>query len=197
MKKTIYKMLCCAMIIAVGASSCQKTEEAKEKAATSTTKTKRNDLPNYRYVDVDTILKKYNLSIDYNDEMVKRQDAYASEARRHENSIKSMMSQMEHKYKNNQYDEQSFNADQAKLQQMQTSAQSSLENLQMDGAKAEMEASKAVMDSIQAFIKDYNAKHHYDAILIKAATLYIDPALDITDEVVAGLNARYNKKAKK
>lgn len=33
----------------------------------------------------------------------------------------------------------------------------------------------------------------YDAILFKAATLYINPALDITNEVVEGLNARYNK----
>jgi outer membrane protein len=56
-----------------------------------------------------------------------------------------------------------------------------------------MEAQKIVNDSIQKFIEVYNAQHGYDAILLKAATLYIDPALDITDEVVEGLNARYNK----
>lgn len=28
---------------------------------------------------------------------------------------------------------------------------------------------------------------------MKAATLYINPALDVTDEVVKGLNERYNK----
>ena len=36
--------------------------------------------------------------------------------------------------------------------------------------------------------------HTYDAIFFKNATLYINPNLDITDEIVEGLNARYNKK---
>ena len=47
-------------------------------------------------------------------------------------------------------------------------------------------------DSIESFIKEYNAKKHYDAILYKAAGVYFNPDLDITDEVIKGLNARYN-----
>jgi outer membrane protein len=56
-----------------------------------------------------------------------------------------------------------------------------------------MKGQQAVNDSIKAFIAEYNKTRGYDAILIKNATLYINPALDITDEVVEGLNARYNK----
>ena len=48
-------------------------------------------------------------------------------------------------------------------------------------------------DSIDSYIKDYNAKHGYDAILFKNAGVYFNPALDITNEVIEGLNARYNK----
>lgn len=44
------------------------------------------------------------------------------------------------------------------------------------------------------YIEEYNKTRGYDAILMKAATLYISPDLDITDEVLEGLNARYNKK---
>ena len=54
-------------------------------------------------------------------------------------------------------------------------------------------AQRTVNDSIQAFIKDYNKTRGYDAILYKNATLYINPDLDITSEVLEGLNARYNK----
>ncbi len=50
-------------------------------------------------------------------------------------------------------------------------------------------------DSIEAFIKDYNRKKGYDAILYKAAGVYFNPALDITNEVIDGLNKRYNKVA--
>ena len=50
-------------------------------------------------------------------------------------------------------------------------------------------------DSIEAFIKEYNKTRGYDAILYKAVGVYFNPALDITDEVIKGLNARYNKVA--
>ena len=59
--------------------------------------------------------------------------------------------------------------------------------------QSKMEAQKTVNDSISSFIKEYNKKYGYDAILLKGATLYIDPRLDITDDVIKGLNARYNK----
>ena len=129
--------------------------------------------------------------------MMRMQGVYENEAKKHDNNIKAFANSMQSKYQNNQYTEQTFNADQTKMQQMQASAQSSLEKLQNSSAKAAMEAEKVIQDSIQNFIKEYNAKHNYDAILYKAATLYINPALDITDEVVEGLNARYNNKAKK
>ena len=54
-------------------------------------------------------------------------------------------------------------------------------------------SAKIVNDSIMSYIKEYNESHHYDAIFMKAATLYINPDLDITDEIIEGLNARYNK----
>ena len=48
-------------------------------------------------------------------------------------------------------------------------------------------------DSIESFIKEFNKTKGYDAILYKAAGVYFNPALDITDEVIKGLNARYVK----
>lgn len=195
MKKSIISVLVCATALAVGFGACNndnadKKNEGKPKAAATAP---AKVLPNYRYVDIDTILEKYNLSKDYNEDMLRMQSEMENEAKRQENSIKSFANSMQSKYQNNQYTEQSFNADQTKMQQMQASAQSSIERMQTNNAKAALDAQKVIQDSLNNFIKDYNAKHHYDAILYKAATLYIDPALDITDEVVEGLNARYNK----
>ncbi len=50
---------------------------------------------------------------------------------------------------------------------------------------------KALMDSINNFIIEFNKERKYDAILFRDAGLYFNPALDITAEVVEGLNARY------
>ncbi|MDE5773243.1 MAG: OmpH family outer membrane protein [Muribaculaceae bacterium] len=193
MKKSIFSVLMCAAALALLGACSQKEADQKDNKAAKAPTASTKVLPNYRYVDIDTILDKYNLSKDYNEEMMRMQDQIESEAKRHESNIKSFANTMQHKMESNQYNEQNYTADQTKMQQMQANAQSSLEKMQTNSAKAAMDAQKVIQDSLNNFIEDYNAKHHYDAILYKAATMYIDPALDITDEVVEGLNARYNK----
>lgn len=51
-------------------------------------------------------------------------------------------------------------------------------------------------DSIQSFLRDYNKQKGYSIILSKAGDniLYANPAMDITTDVVNGLNKRYKKK---
>lgn len=151
-------------------------------------------MPNYRYVDLDTVLAKYNLAKDYNDEMLRMQNNMESEVRRHENTIQAKATAMQNKLQNNGYlTEASLKEDQQQIANLQTNAQKAVAALQNNFESTAMLAQKTVTDSITAFIQEYNSKKGYDAIFMKAATLYINPALDITDEIVEGLNARYNK----
>ena len=181
----------CAIMPSCGGND---QKAADKPAAAANAPEKAGQLPNYRYVDLDTVLSKYNLAKDYNEEMLRMQTNMESEVKRHENSIQSFASSMQKKLQNNGYlSEESYKADQDKINNMQATAQRSVASLQNNFETAAMNAQKTVNDSIQAFIKDYNAKKGYDAIFFKAATLFINPDLDITSEVVEGLNARYNK----
>ena len=151
-------------------------------------------LPNYRYVDLDSVLSNYNLAKDYNEEMLRMQSNMQSEVKRHENSLQSLATTMQNKIQNNSYlSEASYQADQQQYADMQNKAQRAVATLQNNFETTAMIAQKTVNDSIEAFIQEYNLKKGYDAIFFKAATLYINPALDITGEVIEGLNARYNK----
>lgn len=151
-------------------------------------------LPNFRYVDLDSILSNYNLAKDYNEEMLRMQTNLESEAKRHQNSLQSFAASVENKRQNNGYlSEASFNADMQQYNDMQTKAQRAVATLQNNFETAALIAQKTVNDSIEAFIRDYNLTKGYDAIFFKAATLYANPALDITQEVIIGLNERYNK----
>ena len=89
--------------------------------------------------------------------------------------------------------EASYNADVAKFNKMQQDAQAHLENLQRTTEQELAAQQQQLNDSIESFIKAYNATKGFDAILYKAAGVYFNPALDITDEVIEGLNARYNR----
>lgn len=151
-------------------------------------------LPNYRYVDLDSILSNYNLAKDYNEEMLRMQSNMQNEVKRHENSLQSLATTMQNKLQNNSYlSEASYQADQQQYADMQNKAQRAVAALQNNFETTAMIAQKSVNDSIEAYIYEYNMKKGYDAIFFKAATIYINPALDITNEIIEGLNARYNK----
>lgn len=186
-------------VLALVASACG-NENAKKDAPAAKAQTAKTDanLPNYRYVDLDSVLSKYNLAKDYNEEMLRMQTNMESAAKRHENKIQNFAATMQNKMQNNGYlSEASYRQDEQTINNMQSEAQRNIATLQNNYQSAAMQAQQAVIDSITQFIKDYNKTRGYDAIFQKASTLYINPDLDITDEVVEGLNARYNKVAKK
>ena len=173
MKQNLLKFssLSLALAICLGAASCGEGEKAQAPAAgVKAAKQAEGTLPNYRYVDIDTVLAKYNLAKDYNEEMLRMQTNMESEVKRHESSIQSFVSKMQNKMQNNGYlSQESYKADEQTVANMQQNAQRSVASLQSNFESAAMKAQKAVNDSIEAFIKSYNAKRGYDAIFLKAA----------------------------
>lgn len=194
MKKIFLSFAAAALSLSLLVTACSNNETNKDAQSKAKTSKTTENLPNYRYVDVDTILSRYNLAKDYQEEMIRMQNNVQNAAKRHEGKIQNYAASMENKMRNNGYlSEASVNQDRQTLANMQNEAQRSVAAMQQQMLEADNKANKAVIDSIQNFIKEYNKKHKYDAIFIKASTLYINPDLDITDEIVEGLNARYNK----
>ena len=196
MKKQLYSVFGLALAMAFSASvaSCGDTKEDKSAPAKQEKTVDTSSLPNYRYVDLDTLLTKYILAKDYNEEMLRMQENLENETKRHQTSLQNLATQIQNKAQNNGYlSQESFDTDQQKLASMQANAEKSVGVMQQKYAEAAAKAQQAVNDSIVTFIEEYNKKHGYDAIFNKAAALHFNPALDITDEIVEGLNARYNK----
>ncbi len=198
MKRNVFLALTLILGTLFSLSSCggnEKKDAAAPAAAAPKTEKKADVvLPNYRYVDFDTLLANYNLAKDYNEEIMRMQNNMEQEVKKHENSIQHLASQMQNKIQNNSYlTQESYESDQKKLNSLQANAQKSVGAMQQNFASKAEKAQKTVNDSIEAFIADYNRTHGYDAIFNKAAALHFNPALDITKEVVEGLNARYNK----
>ncbi len=196
MKKNLYTVfgMALALVIGTGVASCGDSKDEKAAPAKKTAVADSVALPNYRYVDMDTLLTRYILAKDYNEEMIRMQENLESETKRHQTSLQSLATQIQNKVQNNSYlSQESFDTDQQKLASMQSNAERSVGMMQQKYAEAAAKAQQAVSDSVTAFIEAYNKKHGYDAIFNKAAALHFNPALDITDEIVEGLNARYNK----
>ena len=82
------------------------------------------------------------------------------------------------------------------IEQQQQELQALQEELAVQFDQEQQKYNKEMRDSIQSFLREYNKSKGYSIILSKAGDniLYADPAMDITEDVVAGLNKRYKKK---
>lgn len=199
MKKLKFSTAAFAVALSLMAlSSCGQAEKDKapQKSAAAAA-SKAGELPNFRYVDLDTLMTRYNLAKDFNEEMLRMQNNLDNTARQKESSLRNYAAGVQKKYQNNTYlteaEQQAVQAEQQKIANMEEAARRDLASLQQNLQNVVLRQQATLSDSINSFIEAYNAKKGYDAILFKGAGLYFNPALDITDEVVEGLNARYNK----
>ncbi len=176
-----------------GNNTATPQEQPADNASASSVQNASSGL-NIRYVDGDSIAAHYNLAKDFKEMSIRTYSKLENAQRSRATEIQKFGSQIEEKMRSNGYlSEASYNADVEKLNKMQADAQSYLATLQRNAEQELMQQQIQLNDSIQAFIKDYNASRNYDAILLKSAGLLFNPALDITNEVIEGLNARYNK----
>ena len=179
-----------AVLLMASATSCNDKPAETPKAAGGT------GLENLkiRYIDEDSIMANYNLAKDINEAMLRRQNQFDAAQKQRGNEISKFGNAMQQKYQNNQYlTEDAFNADQAKLQKMQADAENYLASLQQSIQNELNQSQIQLLDSIDNFMKDYAKKKGFDMVLRKSATLFIDERYDVTDEVIEGLNKRYNK----
>lgn len=192
--KLMLGAFCLAISLSAGLASCgdDKKEEVKKPAAAQNVA--KGNLPNYRYVDLDSIVAKYNLAKDYNEEMVRMQSNAESQLGQKQKAMQTFAQQVQSKMQNNGYlTQESYQQDEQHMANLQRDYENSANTIQNNILNANVQAQKAINDSVTSFIESYNKARGYDAIFVKQSTLYINPALDITDEVIEGLNARYNK----
>lgn len=149
---------------------------------------------NIRYIDGDSLMTHYNLAKDFQEASMRAVSKIEGARQAKATEIQKFAAAIEQKGRSNGYlTEASYNADMQKLQKMQQDAENYLANLQRNTEMEMAQQQQQFQDSLQSFIKDYNAKKGYDAILFKSAGVYFNPALDVTNDVISGLNARYNK----
>ena len=203
MKKIAMSAALLAGLLSMGAlSSCggkestpaqaSATDAAAADGATSGT------LINIRYIDSDSILTHYQLAKDLQESTMRAVQRLDNARNAKGQEIQKFAASIEQKARSNGYlNEQSYNMDMQKLQKMQQDAENYLANLSRNADNELAQQQIQLNDSIEKFIKEYNASRGYDAILYKNAGVFFNPALDITTEVIEGLNAAYSKSADK
>ena len=151
------------------------------------------------YVDLDSLMSKYNLAQDINKEMMRKEEDIKMKLTEKYKELQADQADFELKYKNNVYAtperaQSEYNRIVQKEQEIVQYEQSLTIEFEREG----LLRNQALRDSISKFVNEYNKEKGYDFILTKLGEnlLYANPAYDITQEVANGLNKRYNTERK-
>lgn len=200
MKKSAFAVS--ALILAMSAMSCSdnstndsaKDADKAKKETAKATSDKFEPTTNIRYYNMDSVMNNYEMVKTFNEVNLRTMTELQNAEQSRGNEIQRMANSIQQKVQSNGYlSEASYNADMTALNQKQQQAQNYLGSLQAKAQQEAMRQQQVFLDSLNNFLADYNRTHHYDAILIYSPGEIFNPALDITDEVLAGLNARYKK----
>lgn len=149
------------------------------------------------YVDMDSVSSRYQLYLDLKKSLQKKQSNAESTLYKKGKDLNALAQQIQANMQTNKYTREQYEAAQRNFAQQQQSLQALQERLGNEFQTEQNKAMQEVHDSITNFLRSYNKDKKYTMIVEKANTLLIDPACDITKDVIAGLNKRYSDKTNK
>ena len=151
------------------------------------------------YVEVDSLLSKYEFCIEMNQEMVKKEENVRATLNEKGKKLEDEQKEFQYKYENNAFTQaraqEEYNRLMKKAQDLEVLKAKLAEELAIENQKNTLQ----LRDSIDNFMKIYNKDRKYSFIISNSGydnLLYADPAYNITQEIIDGLNARYVKKQK-
>ena len=199
MKKTSFTAKALLAALAIAAVGCDKatTSAPESPKETATAESAVGGIStNIRYIDVDSILSAYTLAQEILQQNQKDMVQYQQRERQKQAELERLGAEIQRKAQTNVYlSEASYKADVDAFNKKQEAAAREL-GAQQNKIQADVAARQArLTDSISSYVRDYNASRGYDAILLRESGVYFKPELNITAEIIEGLNARYTPAA--
>jgi len=151
------------------------------------------------YVEVDSLMTQYNFAKDYSVTLQKKSNNARNTLNQKGNALQAAMANFQQKLNNNGFQSREQAASQqAAIQRQQNDLQELQARLENELASETAKFNETLRDSLQNFLKSYNKDKKFDLILSKAGDniLMGNKKLDITQDVINGLNKRYKPTAK-
>lgn len=191
MKKTLILISAALMMVACGKKDNVNSRVANMSQAADQT------AGQIAYVEYDSIMSQYEYCKEYSAQLQQRSATYQQQLAAKQRALENAAEAFQRKIQSGQYTSQEqAQAEQQKLQKDQEQLQRLSVELEQKFAQEQEAINVALHDSVQNFLKDFNKDGRYSIIMAKVGDnlLYADPKLDLTDQIVKGLNKRYKKK---
>ena len=146
------------------------------------------------YVEVDSLMTQYTFAKDYTVTLEKKSNNARNTLTQKGNALQAAVNNFQQKLNNNGFQSrEQAESVQAAIQRQQADLQQLQARLENELASETAKFNQALRDSLNNFLQAYNKDKKYDLILSKAGDnlLFANKKLDITQDVINGLNKRY------
>ena len=185
-----------ASAITMAKSWCEKSK-TQEPQTPQTEKATPTDGMKIAYVEVDSIMTNYTFCKDYSLILQKKGQNIQNTLEAKQRQLQAAAANFQQKVQQNAYTQEQAQSIGAGLQKQQNDLQVLNQRLSNEFQVETEKYNKALRDSIQHFLAEYNKDKKYALILSKAGDniLYANESYNITKDVIAGLNKAYKPSA--
>lgn len=189
-----------ALAVALSFSQCANNQNSVAPAPAANSEEVANANLRIAFVEIDSLLTKYNFCKDLNELMLQKEENIRTTLNEKAKKLEADAREWERKVQNNGFASQErAQQEQQRILKQQQDLQALQQKLSDELAAENQKNNLELRDSISSFLKQYNKEKNFDLILSNSGLdnlLYAKKALNITDEVVNGLNSRYTPKKK-
>lgn len=150
------------------------------------------------YINLDSLLQNYTFAIEANEKLMSKQEDARLKLNTRARSLQSEMVDFQRKLDNNAFlSRERAENEQNRLLKKQQELQDLEAKLTQDIVAENQALNMQLADTLDAFLKEFNADGRYHIIFTNTQRdniLQAHPAYDISSEVIEALNSRYNKK---
>lgn len=192
-KKNLFSVMAMAFCGLAILSSCDKSPKADEQPA-ATTASKPSDL-RIAYVEVDSLMTQYEYCKEYSLILEKKSQNIQATLQQKGQALQQAANNFQQKLQQNAYTREQAEQVQAGLQKQNADLEALQQRLSAEFQEETEKFNEALHDSLQHFLAKYNKDKKYTMILSKSGDniLYADKTIDITNDIITGLNKAYKK----
>lgn len=148
-------------------------------------------------VNVDTLLSNYDLALEENERLMRKQEDIRLDLNQRANSLQNEMIDFQKKLENQAFlSRERAEAEQRRLMKKEQDLQLLSQEKEQEFIIEQQQVGLRVQDSINSVIRTLNATGKYHLVISTSAlnnnVLFAAPEYDITDEAIELLNARHN-----
>ena len=195
MKKTAI-ILSAALLAGLALTGCNNTAVTTSQEAKSDSTAVAGSIV---FFNIDKVVENYDMANDLRSVVETKVSGIQAEIDRRGNKLQKDVNDFQNKIEKGLLTRSVAEVQQQKLQQQQNDYQQYAMRKQQEMAEEQQVMLNQIMNAISEYVQAYNAEKQYALILATSGDILTtpvvtgNPTLDITDEILAGLNAEYVK----